>query len=218
MNHRTRFAAHFVLTALLLTSLHCGGGPTRQRVTVEVPPRVQLASLERIGVVEFRSPGQDDLGRIATRRFTESARRDQGLVRMLDLGAEEELLQSVGGTHWNPATFQALGNERDVRTILVGELTYSEVRPSFRVAPDLGSGSVSMQLRATLAVQLVEAESGASIWSRSASASRSLGNLDVRDPGDVRVRAGDPESVYAALLEDLIPRVTDDFHVHWVRR
>lgn len=205
-----------IVMLLLIGSLHCGAG--RQRVTVRIPPRVDLTTLERIGVVEFRSPDRDDLGRLATQRFADSARRDQGLVRMLDLGPEGTVLGTVGYAQWEPAAYQALGSRHDVRTILIGELTLSPVRPSVSVAPDLASGSLSMQVRATLTVRLVEAESGASLWSRTASATSSVGNLDVFSGEDVRIAAGDPEAAYGALVNNLVGQVTDDFHVHWERR
>jgi len=213
-------AVPFLLTVLFaVAALHCGSG-TRPvpREPVRIPPRVDLASLEKIGVVEFRSTEDGEIGRLATQRFTDSARRDQGLVRMLDLGPETEVLQSVGRGTWEPEAYRALGSEHEVRTLLLGELTFSKARPGVRIARDLGSGSLSMQVRATLAVRLVEAESGASIWSRTASATGSLANLDVRDGDDVRVATGDPASAYDALVDNLVAQVTKDFHVYWERR
>jgi hypothetical protein len=75
-----------------------------------------------------------------------------------------------------------------------------------------------MNVRATLAVQLVEAESGAAIWTRTATASRSLGNVAVHDLEDVRVATGDPAAAYGELVDSLVNQVTGDFHVRWERR
>lgn len=216
MKTSIRVSALAILSFSIVATLHCG--PGRQRVTVMIPPRVELAQLERIGVVEFRATGKDELGRLATQRFTESARRDQGLVRMLDLGQEQDALRSIGLTQWEPEAYQALGDKREVQTILTGELTFARARPNVSVASDLGSGSVSMNVRATLAVQLIEAESGAAIWSRTASASRSLGNVDVIDIEAVRVATGDPAAAYGDLVDSLVSQVTGDFHAHWERR
>jgi hypothetical protein len=213
MRRSTRLVLASTIAFGVLAALHCG--PGRQRVTVRVPPRVDLASLEQIGVVEFRSSSEDELGRLATERFAESARRDQGLVRMVDLGTEDAVLRSLGKSDWDPETYKTLGSEREIRTILLGELTLARQRPSVRVAPDLGSGSLSMKVKATLVVRLVEAESGAAIWSRTASAARSVGHLDVLGGEDVRIAAGDPNAAYGELVDHLVEQVTNDFHVHY---
>lgn len=194
------------LAFLLAASLGCGSRQPLQ--TYRIPPRVDLAALETIGVVEFRSTAGERLGTFATRRFEESARRDQGLVRMVDLGKGEK----------DAETLRVRAKERGVRTLLVGELTVSKVKPNVRISPDLGSGSVTAEVNGTLAVRLVEAETGASIWSRSAAATRSLGEVGVYGKKDVVFGADDPEQAYAALVDGLVAQVTRDFHVTWERR
>jgi hypothetical protein len=52
---------------------------------VRVPPRIDLAAHEIIGAARFESTNEGKLGPLATRRFTDLARRDQGLVRMMDV-------------------------------------------------------------------------------------------------------------------------------------
>ena len=53
--------------------------------TVTYPPRVDLAKHEMIGVVEFSSPDARELAPVVTARFMESARSDQGTVRMITI-------------------------------------------------------------------------------------------------------------------------------------
>lgn len=208
MRRTTLSLAALALVAVGLASARCGPSTTVVAPPpVLVPPRIDLSGLEQIGVVQFRTSEKVELGNLATQRFVESARRDQGLVRMVDLG------RSPG-----PDTDVTLGREHGVRTVLAGELTISRVRPKVRVASDLGSGHLTMSLEATLAVRLIEVESGASIWSRSAKASRSVGNVGVYGHKDVVVDAGDPDGVYARLVDDLVEEVSDDFHARWVRR
>jgi len=188
------------------------------KTTVRIPPRVDLAQLDVIGVVEFDSPSDGELGPLATRSFTDEARRDQGLIRIAGLGSSSEALDSVEKDAWNSDTFKALGTEHGVRTILTGTLTISDARPSVRIAPTLESGSVSALINATLAVQLVEASSGASIWSSSASASQSVGHVSLLEGKDFVLDAKDPERVYGQLVAALVEQVTRDFKATWVRR
>jgi hypothetical protein len=203
---RTLVGAFLLVSAVL--SSGCGPRTVVQAAPpVLVPPRVDLAGLEQIGVVQFRASEGNGLGDLATQRFVESARRDQGLVRMVDLG-----------TSPTPDRDVTLGRERGVRTVLAGELTVSKVRPKVRVASDLASGGVSMSLEATLAVRMIEVESGASIWSRSARATRSVGNVGVFGGKEVVFDAGDPEGTYVRLVDELVSQVTGDFHAQWERR
>jgi len=184
---------------------------------VRVPPRVDLTQHQTIGVINFRSSPDDELGALATRRFTESARRDQGLVRMIDFGSSVAALSSVEGNDLDAGTFRALGREHGVQTILVGDLTLSKTRPSVRIDSGLRSGSVAAQVEAVLAVRLVEAATGASIWSASARASETLGQISVLGGENVAIGADDPARSYAALVDRLVEQTTRDFHAHWTR-
>ena len=202
-----------LIAVLIVGMLGCA-----RRQTVMVPPRIDLKQHELIGVVEFGSPSEGELGPIATRRFTESARRDQGLVRILGFGSRTEVLRSVGRDQWNAETLKALGREHGVRTILTGELTVSDVRPNIRISPSLDSGSLTAQVDATLAVQLIETSSGASIWSTSASATQSVGHISVFGGKQFAFDAADPERAYGGLVDTLVEQVTRDFRVTWERR
>lgn len=185
--------------------------------TVMVPPRIDLAQHEMIGVIEFDSSSDGELGTLATRRFTESARRDQGMVRIVGFGSTDEALATVDRTELDPEAFRTLGRERGVRTILVGELTISNIRPDLQIGPSLRSGSLSAEVDATLAVQLIEVETGASIWSRSASATQSVGHVSVFGGKQFAFDASDPERAYGGLVDTLVAQVTRDFQARWER-
>lgn len=199
---------------LLAATLACGG---RKTVTVAVPPRIDLKQLEMIGVIDFTAE-DDDLALLATRRFTESARRDQGMVRVVGFGSGNDALDSVGLGEWSPQTYRALGQEHGVRTILVGELVISDVRPDISIASSLKSGTLSAEVEATLAVQLIEAATGASIWSTSARVKKSLGHITVYGGKDFELNAEDPDRAYGPLVDSLVEQATREFHVSWERR
>ncbi len=212
MNGTSRFIP---LAIALGLTLGCAGRPVE---TVRIPPRIDLSRHETIGVVQFEAASAQDLAPLATRRFEEAARRDQGLVRMIPLGTSDQALRSIDRGSWNPDAFRSLGEQHGLRTVLLGELSVSQARPNLRVAPDLRSGGVTAEIDATLAVRLVETESGASIWSSSARARRSVGQIGVIGGREVVFDAPDPERAYGALIDGLVEQVTDDFHAHSVRR
>jgi hypothetical protein len=207
----------FVLLVLLAAAAFgCAGGRSYQ--TVRIPPRVDLSQHELIGMVEFDSSAKGELGPLATQRFTESARRDQVLVRMVGMGAKDEVLRSVGRDRWDAETIKALGREHDVQTILVGELQVSDVKPNVSIGTALRSGSLSAKVNATLNVELIETSTGASLWSRTARATTSVGHISVLGGKDVVFDADDPENAYGSLVDALVAQVTQDFHVSWQRR
>ena len=202
-----------VLTVPLLAALASGCG-TR----VMVPPRIDLTQYEVVGVLEFAAASEGELGSYATRRFMEVARQDQGIVRMAALGSVAEALEAVGRPRLDPAALRALGERHDVRTLITGTLEVSDVRPVIRITPGLVSSSVAADVDATLAVQMVEAATGASLWSGSARATRRVGHVRILSGREFLFDAADPDGAYADLVETLVYQVTRDFRASWVRR
>ncbi len=183
-----------------------------------VPPRIDLKQHELIGIVDFRSTSEGKLGPLATKSFTEWARRDQGLVRIVGLGSRAEALRSVGRDRWDRETFMALGREHGVSTILTGELTVSDIRPDIRILASMRSGHVSAEVDATLAVELIETSTGASIWSTSASGTNSVGHVSMFSGRKFDFDAQDPETAYGGLVNTLVEVATRDFRSTWERR
>lgn len=204
----------FGTVAIALVSVAAAGCGTR----VMVPPRIDLKAHEVIGVVEFNCSSENELGPFATQRFIDAARQDQGMVRIVRLGAEAEVLEAVGHDRLDPAAFKALGEKYGVRTIVTGDLVFSEVRPNVAIGHSLTHIGVSADVHATLAVQMVEAASGASLWSRSAGATQRIGGASFSTNKDVSLDVDDPEKAYYRLVNGLVCAVTPEFRVTWERR
>lgn len=209
-----RITSKLVLAVLIVVvTIGC-----TKRVTYRIPPRVDLTKHEMIGVIEFSSSEKGELAPLATRRFTEVARADQGLVRMIGFGSEKEALGSIGKSRLDPDTFKALGTERGVKTILVGEITVSDIKPGVQISGGFDAGSLTAKVDATLAVQLIETSTGASIWSSSARATHSVGHLSVFKGGGFVFDAEDPDDAYGGLVDSLVAHVTRDFRATYERR
>jgi len=194
-----------LLACLFIATAGCAA---RYR-TVRVAPRIDLTEHQIIAVVEFDSSSAGELGPLATRRFTDLARRDQGLVRMMDVDLDTE--------QRNHTVFQDLGQRHGVRTILVGSLEVSDIRPNLSISKTLRSGSLTANVDATLTVDLIESATGASIWSASARATRTVGHISVFNGKNFTFDAEDPEQAYGDLIDTLVAQVTSDFRATWVR-
>src|SRR5262245_60311039 len=89
--------------------------------TVNYPPRVDLTQHETIGVVEFSSPDARELAPMVTSRFMESARSDQGTVRMITIHEPARP---------DAARLKQLAEQYHLRSIVLGDLRVSKVKPA----------------------------------------------------------------------------------------
>jgi hypothetical protein len=205
-----RKALAIVAMVLVSAAAGCGSG----RIRVMVPPRIDLKAHEVIGVIEFNCSAENELGPLGTQRFIDAARQDQGMVRIVKLGTEGEVLEAVGQDRLDPAAFKAAGQKYGVQTIVTGDLVFSEVRPKVSIGRSLTHIGVAADVEATLTVQMVEAASGASLWSRSAGATERIGGASF-SKDSVGLAVDDPENAYVRLVNGLVYAVTPDFRPTW---
>jgi TolB-like protein len=206
-----------LVAVVILIAVVSGCGHT---TTVMVPPRIDLKQHEVVGVIDFTCSAESDEGELAqlvTSRFIDAARRDQGLVRVMRLGTQEEALAAIGQSQLDPAAFKMLGEKHGVATVITGDFTMSSLRPSVNLLQSLTSVGVRADVQATLAVQMVEAATGASLWSESAGATRPVGGMSISGNKQVVLNVSDPEKVYGGLVNDLVWAVTPDFRPTWQR-
>ena len=199
-----------VMVLVYVAASGCGPG----RIRVMVPPQIDLKAHEVIGVIDFRCSSEDELGPFATERFIDVARQDQGMVRIVRLGTEGEALEAVGQDRLDAAAFKVLGEKHGVQTIVTGDLVFSEVRPKVSLGHSLTHIGVAADVHATLAVQMVEAASGASLWSRSAGATQRIGGASF-SKDSVGLAVGDPQEAYQGLVNNLVYAVTPEFRPTW---
>lgn len=200
-----------VMVALIISVVACGR-------KVMVPPRIDLTQHEIIGMIRFESDSKGELAPLTTRKFTEAIRRDQEMIRIIDLGTETEVLKEIGHDRLNKMAFQAIGDEYDVATVFTGELLVSDVRPDISIALIFTAGmSVSAEVDATLDVRMVETETGASLWNTSVTKTEEIGNVNIWEGGVFIFDAEDPERAYGKLVHALVEDASRDFRVTWRR-
>lgn len=202
-----------VFLAAIITML---GGALACGRKVMVPPRIDLKEHEVVGMIQFDCASKGSLAPYTTRRFTEAIRRDQEMIRIIDLGTEATVLAEIGHDKLGKAAYQAIGEKYEVATVFTGELLVSDVRPNISIAMIFGV-SVLAEVDATLDVQMVETGSGASLWSTSVNATREIGNVTIWQGGGFVFDAEDPERAYGKLVNALVEDASRDFRVTWRR-
>ena len=185
---------------------------------VMVPPRIDLTQHEVIGIIEFTCSNKGKLEPLVTKRFMEAARIDQGMVRIVELGSEDEVLKAVNKDRLDQDAYKAIGEKYDVSTIITGELVVSDVRPDITITPGGGFMDFAAEVDASLAAQMVETSTGASIWSSTASETKTVGHVSIFGGKAFAFDADDPDKAYGKLTDALVEEVTSDFRVTWQRK
>jgi hypothetical protein len=188
-------------------------------VLVSVPPRVQLQSYGTLGLVEFDSNAHAGINAQTTREFESQLHGAQPGTRIVELGSRASLLAAVGGRQLDAPTLRRIGERYGVDAVFIGALTYSEPKADLKLATDTSrlEGGMRFEVRGDISGKLVETRSGASVWSSSAWARRSLGKLNVSADQGVSgtVRSGNPRE---EMVASLVYHLTEDFRPSTTRQ
>ena len=95
-----------------------------------VPARLDLAPYGRVAVVSFSTEqANTGMSALATQRFAEALLRSQSGVELLELNAADSALKRLIATGDKAALAQALGRDKNVPAVFVGQLKVSGVKP-----------------------------------------------------------------------------------------
>lgn len=192
-------------TFLALVVLSACGGSRRPDVLVD--PVVSLAPHSRIGLVTFTATGaRGGLATLATSRMAERVLGAQRGIEVLELGPITGPIDA--------AVARRLGELHGVKTILLGQLTISNVKPK---ASLLGGINLSTEVTLALSTRLLSTESGATLWARSSTKRETLQSVSIAN-GTAVFDAQDPAEAYGAVVNALVWNVTTDFRGTWVRQ
>ncbi len=188
-------------------------------VQVSVPPRMELQRLGTLGLVDFSSNASQAINAQTTREFETHLHAAQPGTRIVELGSRESLLAAVGSRQFDAQTLRKVGEKYGVDAIFIGTLTYSEPKADVKLLTDTSGleGGARIEVRGDINSKLVEARTGASLWSSSTWARRSLGRMNVSTEQGVSaaMRSGNPRE---EMLPGLVYHLTEDFRPSTVRQ
>jgi hypothetical protein len=192
-----------VLALMLVTATTA----CRSRPQVLVPPRIDLAPHTRIGLVTFAAQNaQGTLPAFATQRFAEQLLRAQPGIEILELGELEGPVDA--------SVVRRLGEQHDVRTVIVGTLVISDIKPRVQVFGGLGA---SAEATVSLATRLLSTESGGTLWTQSSRVRETLAAVSLVN-GQAVFGAQDPQEAYGEIVDGLVWTLTRDFRATWQRQ
>ena len=208
-----RRTAAFALFLAVAMSWGCS-----RTVLVPVPPRMDLGGYGTLGVVEFVSSAGAAIDAHATREFQARIHAAQPGTRLVELGSREALLKEAGARQLDADALKKIGAKRGVDAIFLGEIRYSDPKTSVTVT-DMTKleGSARTTVRGDMSAKLVEARTGASVWSSSSWATRQVGGVSVSAERGVSggVRNADPRE---EMVQALVFHLTEDFRPGTVRK
>jgi hypothetical protein len=188
-------------------------------VLVSVPPRVELRSYGTLGIVQFASNADGAIDVLATRQFQEQVQAAQPGTRFVELGSRQALLGAVGAAQLDADAARRIGAKFGVAAIFVGEVVYAEPKADVKLT-DLArlDGAVRAEIRGDISARLIEAASGASVWSSSAWARRQIGGVRVSADHGISGSVSSNADPRRDMVPALVYQLTHDFRPSSVRQ
>ncbi|MCK4256680.1 hypothetical protein KAX35_07310 [candidate division WOR-3 bacterium] len=197
---------------IIVLFLISGCGPR-----VMVPPEIDLTEYEVLGLIGFSSNMEGNHDEYATQKFIEAITENQKGIRIIELGSEDEILESLNQKKVNSKAVKVIGEQYNVKTVIIGDLNISDVKPKIDILSLVKSMSFSAEVKASLSVRLLETNSGATIWTNSAQDEAEVANISIISGNLFSFNATDPDEAYGDLIDKLVRDVTKDFRVTYKR-
>jgi len=181
-----------------------------------VPARLDLAPYGRIAVVTFSTDQSNSaMSALATQRFAEALLASQSGFELLELDAADSSLKGLPANADGVALAQALGRQRNVPAVFVGQLKVSGVKPRGHLG--VSGMNVRAAVSAELTVRLLSTKTGGTVWRSSAAANGTVGRLAMS--GSLpSIAMRDKEEAYGEVVGQLVTDVTRDLRPTWVKQ
>jgi hypothetical protein len=181
-----------------------------------VPARLDLAPYGRVAVVAFSTEqANSGMSALATQRFAEALLKSQSGVELLELSAADSGLKRMLAAGDRAALAQALGRDKNVPAVFVGQLKVSGVKPRGNLST---SGvNVRAAVSAELTVSLLSTKTGGTVWRSSSAANGTVGHVSMSGAlPSIAMR--DKEEAYGEVVDELVTNVTRDLRPTWVKQ
>jgi len=185
----------------------CGG----KKITVEIPPHIDLSAMGSIGVIAFDVQSDAPLQGDITLKFIQHMQAAQPGVPVLELGSQADVLREVGFDSLDTEAVKAIGKKYGVDTLLTGTLEVTQSVPDVTFGQSLTSMSAATYVRGNLDARLRQTRTGATLWSNGANGKWKLAGVDLASGSLPSIGINNSEDKYKKMLQDLAQVGTADF-------
>ncbi len=210
---RLRHFSLLLLAALIVMLPACA-----HKEKVLIPPKVDLKTYPKIGVVQFSTNAEDTLKPYVTLNFIENIQSAQPGTRILELGDADQLMRSLGHSQLNAETIQSIGQRYKVDAVILGHLQVSHIKPKISVYTAAKSLNAKAYIEAALKTRILETDSGATCWTRANSGKTQVATINLMKDGPFSVGVSDPKEKYGQLVPKLVYANTMDFRSRYEYR
>jgi hypothetical protein len=205
-----------LLVFLLLTTAlaACGG----KKITVEIPPQIDLATLGTIGVVAFDVQSEEQLPGDITLKFIQHLQAAQPGIPILELGNQARVLREVGFDTLDTEAVKAIGRKYGVDSLFTGTLEVTRALPDIKINQNLDSLSAASYVHGNLNARLRLTRTGATVWSNGAYGKWKLAGLDLATGSRSSIGVQNVEDNYNKMLQELARVGTADFRPSYETR
>jgi hypothetical protein len=181
-----------------------------------VPARLDLAPYGRIAVVTFSTDQSNSvMSTLATQRFSEALLASQTGIELLEFDAADSTFKGLSANADGVALAQALGRERNIPAVFIGQLKVSGVKPRGNLS--VTGMNVRAAVSAELTVRLLSTKTGGTVWRSSSAANGTVGRLALS--GSLpSIAMRDKEEAYGEVVGLLVSDVTRDMRPTWVKQ
>jgi len=185
----------------------CGG----KKITVELPPHIDLSTMGTIGVIAFDVQSDASLPGDITLKVIQHMQAAQPGVPVLELGNQAHLLREVGFDSLDTEAVKAIGKKYGVDTLLTGTLEVTQSVPDVTFGQSMTSMSAATYVRGHLNARLRQTRTGATLWSNGANGKWKLAGVDLASGSLPTIGVSNSEDKYKKMLQDLARVGTADF-------
>lgn len=211
----TRRNLRIAFLFLSLGAALSGCSSTPKREQVRVPPRMDLARLGTLGIVDFASPGDPGIGPRAAREFLAALQSAQPGTPVLELGDERRLLAELGRPTLDSEALRALGEKYRIDALIVGALDSQRVSPKVAFDASAAYATATAELEGALDARILDTRTGATLWSSATRARAEIAGVEISDRGISSVGTSSPDDARQRLISRLVRKATSDFWAHW---
>ena len=185
----------------------CGG----KKITVELPPHMDLSTMGTIGVIAFDVQSDVPLPGDITLKVIQHMQSAQPGVPVLELGNQANVLREVGFDSLDNEAIKAIGKKYGVDTLLTGTLEVTQSVPDVTFGQSLTSMSAASYVRGNLNARLRQTRTGATLWSNGANGKWKLAGVYLASGSPPSIGVSNSEDKYKKMLQDLARVGTADF-------
>jgi hypothetical protein len=182
-----------------------------KKITVEIPPHIELSTMGTIGVIAFDVQSDAPLQGDITLKFIQHMQAAQPGVPVLELGSQADVLREVGFDSLDTEAVKAIGKKYGVDTLLTGTLEVTQSAPDVTFGQYLTSMSAATYVRGNLDARLRQTRTGATLWSNGANGKWKLAGVNLASGSLPSIGINNSEDKYKKMLQDLAQVGTADF-------